>query len=76
MKVKEIRELSLQELAVKIHDTHEELANLEFQHSLHQLDNSAKVRQVRRDLARMITIQHEAELGIAEKRRSKAAARE
>ncbi len=76
MKLKDIRELSPQELVVKIHDTKEELANLKFQLSLHQLDNAVKVRHVRRDLARMMTLQAEQRLGIAEMRQSKAAARE
>jgi len=76
MKLKDIRELSPGELAVKIKDTTEELANLKFQHSLHQLDNSAKVRLVRRNLATMLTVQREIDLGIPEARQAKAAVRE
>ena len=76
MKVKDIRDLSTEDLAIKIHDTREELANLKFQHSLHQLDNSDKVRHVRRSLARMITIQHEVKLGVPEARLTKVRGRE
>jgi len=76
MKVKEIRDLSQSELVVKIKDTEEALANIRFQHALHQLDNSAKVRLMRRDLARMLTIQKEIADGVAETRMAKAAARE
>lgn len=68
MKIKEIRELSAGELAVKIKDTAEELANIKFQHSLHQLENKIKIRKVRRDLARMLTIKKELDLGIADAR--------
>jgi len=76
MKVKDIRDLSAGELAIKIKDTQEELANLNFQLALHQLDNTVKVRLVRRSLARMLTISKEIDLGFAEARRAKAAERE
>lgn len=75
MKIKEIRELSAADLSAKIHDTTEELANIKFQHSLHQLENSAKVRKVRRDLARMLTLKKELDLGIAEARAARTAGR-
>jgi len=64
MKVREIRELSPEELKEKIEEKSEELANLKFQLALHQLDNTAKVRIVRRDLARFKTIYLEHLLGI------------
>jgi len=75
MTKKEIRELSAADMAVKIHDTKEELANLKFQHSLHQLENAVKVRRIRRELARMLTIKNELDLGIAETRAARAAGR-
>lgn len=61
MKTKEIRELSIEELRDKTADKAEELANLKFQLSLHQLDNTAKVRIERRELARLKTILKEQE---------------
>ncbi len=64
MKPGKIRDLSPVELADMIDEKSEELANLKFQLSLHQLDNATKVRLVRRDLARMLTIFHENELGV------------
>jgi len=64
VKVREIRELSPDELDDKIAEKSEELANLKFQLSLHQLDNTTKVRIVRRELARMKTILGEHKLGI------------
>jgi large subunit ribosomal protein L29 len=75
MKTKELREMNSVEISAKIHDVSEELANLKFQHSLHQLENTVKVRKVRRDLARMLTIKKELDLGIAEARVAQAARR-
>lgn len=63
MKINEIRELSLSELKEKLEEKAEEVANMKFQHALHQLDNAVKVRIVRRELARMKTILHEHETG-------------
>ena len=56
MKKSEIRELSAQELEDKVAEKAEEVANLKFQHALHQLDNTATVRTARRELARLKTI--------------------
>ena len=64
MKVREIREMTFGELKNNIADKEEELANLRFQMSLHQLDNTIQVRLVRRELARMNTIMREHNLGI------------
>ncbi len=64
MKVHEIRELDPKELAQRIAEREEELANLKFQLALHQLDNTAKVRMLRREYARMVTVMREHELGI------------
>ena len=64
MKVREIRELSPRELADMVVEKAEELTNLKFQLALHQLDNTAKVRIARRELARLQTIQKEHQLGI------------
>jgi large subunit ribosomal protein L29 len=76
MKTKQIRELGATEIAAKLKETREELANLKFQHSLHQLDNAVKVRLVRRRLARMVTILQEIESGIADQRAARAGRRE
>ncbi len=64
MKTSEIRELSAQELEDKVAEKAEELANIKFQHALHQLDNTAKVRITRRELARMRTILKEHKTGV------------
>lgn len=55
MKYKEIRELSDEELAKKLEDGRAELFNLRFQMATSQLDNTARVTSVKRDIARVQT---------------------
>ena len=55
MKYKEIRELSDEELAQKLEDGRAELFNLRFQMATSQLDNTARVSVVKRDIARIQT---------------------
>jgi large subunit ribosomal protein L29 len=59
MKASEIRELTLEELRQREEDVSEELFNLKFQLATAQLENKMRVRQVRRDLARIKTIMRE-----------------
>jgi large subunit ribosomal protein L29 len=59
-----IRELSPDEVRLKIQDLREELFNLRFRNSMRQLDNSLKIRETRRDLARLVTILSEHERGV------------
>ena len=56
MKASEIRELSRDELRRKLMDLKEELFNLRFQHSIGQLENSGKLKQTKRDIARINTV--------------------
>jgi len=56
MKVKDLRDLTVEELLKKKKDAKEELFNLRFQHSTGQLDNTARMRLVRRDVARIETV--------------------
>jgi large subunit ribosomal protein L29 len=56
MKVSDIRELTIEELRQREQDIAEELFNLKFQRATAQLENKMRVRQVRRDLARVKTI--------------------
>jgi large subunit ribosomal protein L29 len=65
MKAEEIRAMSSEELLRKLDDLKEELFNLRFQMVTAQLDNPMRVREVRRDIARVKTILRERELGIA-----------
>jgi len=59
MKASEIRDLTLEELRQREEDISEELFNLKFQLATSQLENKMRVRQVRRDLARIKTIMRE-----------------
>ena len=63
-KPEHLRELSADDLRRKVREMHEELFNLRFRNSVKQLDNPLRIREVRRDLARMITLLHEHEKGI------------
>lgn len=55
MKYNDIRELSDEELAQKLEDGRAELFNLRFQMATSQLDNTARVSVVKRDIARIQT---------------------
>ncbi|MCH3942773.1 MAG: 50S ribosomal protein L29 [Atopobiaceae bacterium] len=55
MKSTEIRELTDEELAQKLEDGRAELFNLRFQMATSQLDNTARVTAVKRDIARVQT---------------------
>ena len=55
MKSTELRELSDQELSKKLEDTRAELFNLRFLMATSQLDNTARVPTVKRDIARIQT---------------------
>ena len=56
MKVSEIKDLSIEELQTKTRELQQELFNLRFQLHTGHLENSARVSQVRRDVARAKTI--------------------
>lgn len=62
MKVKEIRDLSAAEMNEKIAGLKEELFNLRFQHATGQLENPMRIREVKKTIARIKTVQREAEL--------------
>ena len=55
MKSTEIRELTDEELAKKLEDGRAELFNLRFQMATSQLDNTARVKLVKRDISRVLT---------------------
>jgi len=56
MKNKELRELSVKELAARRRELKEEMRNLRIQQSTDQLENPARIRTVRRDIARVETV--------------------
>ena len=59
MKASELRELSEEQLAERLRELREELFNLLFQYATRQLTNTARIKEVRRDIARVLTRQHE-----------------
>ena len=65
MKPAEIRAMSDAELAQKLEDGRAELFNLRFQMATSQLDNTARVRTVKRDIARVQTEQRAREIAAA-----------
>jgi large subunit ribosomal protein L29 len=62
MDIREIRELSDDALLDAIEDQHERLFNLRFQSASGQLEDTNTLRYARRDLARLLTVQHERSL--------------
>jgi large subunit ribosomal protein L29 len=55
MKMSEIRELGQEETQQKLKDLKEELFNLRFQHEIGQLENTARLKMLRQDIARINT---------------------
>ncbi len=64
MKTKKLREMTSQELDNQFNDLKSELFNLRFQLATGQLDNPVKIKFVKKDIARVKTIQRERELNV------------
>jgi len=62
MKTQEIHEMSSDEIEKRIVEEEKNLVDLRFQHELKNLTNTAKIKEVRKDIARMKTILTEREL--------------
>jgi large subunit ribosomal protein L29 len=62
-KAAELRELPDDELVTRMESAKEELFNLRFQLATGQLDNPARMKQVRHDVARIATVLREREIG-------------
>ena len=65
-KAAELRELNDTELEHRLGEAKEELFNLRFQNATGQLDNVARIPEVRRDVARIETLLREREIAAAE----------
>lgn len=63
MKIEEMRKLETSELQTKIKEAKEELFNLRFQQATGNLEKPVRLRELRREVARMKTIIRERELG-------------
>ena len=59
MRAKELRELSDEELANRLVDTRQELFNLRFQAATGALENTARLKLAKREIARILTLQHD-----------------
>ena len=66
MKPAELRDMDEDELERRLTEAREELFNLRFQHVTGQLDNHARLSQVRKDIARISTLLREQEIAAAE----------
>ena len=64
MKTNELREKNMPELTQELQELKSELFKLRFQHATNQLDNPIKLKNVKKDIARVKTVIREMELGI------------
>jgi len=61
VRARQLRDLTDDELQQKLADTRQELFNLRFQAATGALDNSARLRLAKREIARILTVQRERE---------------
>ena len=59
MRAKELRDLSDEELEGRLHDARQELFNLRFQSATGALENSARLKLTKREIARILTVRNE-----------------
>ena len=59
MKAAELKTLTVEQLNEKLKELKTELFNLRFQHAINQLDNPHKIADVKRDIARVMTVLQE-----------------
>ncbi len=59
MKVTELRSMTADQLQAKLKELKSELFNLRFQHAINQLENPHKITDVKRDIARVMTVLQE-----------------
>jgi len=67
MKASQFRELAEEELQQKHSDLMDDLFKLRIRHSVAKLENPMKIREVRRDIARLKTVMREHQIGKKEK---------
>ena len=63
MKARDLRDLTNEELTRRLAETRQELFNLRFQSATGALENSARLRTAKREIARILTVRHEREDG-------------
>ncbi len=64
MRPKDLRDLSDDELARKLHETRQELFNLRFQSATGALENPARLKLAKREIARILTVRTERESAV------------
>jgi len=74
VKSDQLRELSVEELEIRLDEDREELENLRFQQTLQQVENPLRIRKLRREIAQILTVLREYELGIRKKEEGTSAA--
>jgi large subunit ribosomal protein L29 len=62
VKANELRDLPFEELVEKLDGAKEDLFNLRFQMATNQLDDTARIRRMRREVARIATVMRELEI--------------
>ncbi|MEW6580238.1 MAG: 50S ribosomal protein L29 [Chloroflexota bacterium] len=63
-KTAEIRRMTDAEIAGALDDAKQEMFNLRFQRASGQLEDYTRIRQLKKDIARLLTIQHERRLAV------------
>ena len=61
VKAKAMRDLSPDEIRMRLQELREEMFNLRFRNAMKQLDNPLKIRESRREMARLLTVLREKE---------------
>jgi large subunit ribosomal protein L29 len=56
VKAAEVRELDIDELEQRVAETRRELFNLRFQHATGQLENTGQLKEIRKNIARLLTV--------------------
>ncbi|MEN8237857.1 MAG: 50S ribosomal protein L29 [Actinomycetota bacterium] len=72
MNAEELRKLSYKELGERLDESKEELFNLRFQLVTNQLDNTARIKEVKRDIARVNTVMRSQEIAAWESQQEEA----
>ena len=62
MKISEVRDMSVTDLNKKLTELKDELFNLRFQHAVNQLEDPMRLKVVKKDIARIMTVLREIEL--------------
>ena len=61
LKANPMRDMGVDELQLRVAELREELFNLRFRNAMKQLDNPLKIREARREMARLLTVLREKE---------------